>query len=525
MRLLPSALRFTRSNRVENERKTAGTRLKRNNQSKIADLPISNPLSPRTGLQSVAGPMYGYFSPEDVGRATLRVTNPDARSVGSLSSSNLVPTIATNTNATEHSQWSRIQDIMDLQAFPAFIGSELVSEPDDTVVGTSSDRDLSSSSMENPRTSDNGSLNPLRANPPSFFQGKHSVSEVNPSASSEPIVSASEPVSQTETSRKSAPKRPKNFNPVTEEDCPRDAHPSMHGPGSRFFLYSQPETFRASSSSLVPELAAHPSIPKSPEEEPQQYRPYRRLPLPEQVPNPQVIHATILPISRHRQGPSNGEPDPDEQENPHGHYVDHPSLSPPGVPIAPLAIFSEATEARQESNLEHLKERARHALETMVPTKPLSSRLKRSGSHHRDIKDLRSFPKRLRRSSSGLSRWDDYAVVENIPPEKPQPSRSLPSFSAFRLSLSRTLDYADAAGGMLRQGGYFTARHQKRQEFLRRSWSKMRKEKKTKRELRIEAAKEVKKDLCIDKAREYLEGALDDLGSFEFDFSAFGMDQ
>lgn len=481
MRFLSNALRFSHGNNREKEKKTVGNRLKRSRNVKAANWPISSPsavLSPWSGVQSAGGPVYGYFSPEDFGRASLRVTNPDHNGT-SPNSACFTPQLTIDAPVAETAQQSENQAIVDLQSLPGFFGPQ--AETSDTPVGRSFGCPQSVS-MGHPGNLDEQPLNPLRANPPSPLQSKESESWLSMDASTESILPDTQIASLLETGQTAKAKRRKSFNPLTEEDSPRNAHPTMHGPGSRFYLYSQPDTFRKSSE--------------------------RQLPRSNPAPDPEVIHAHIRVVSKHRQPPSNGDLGQEEQGSPFGHYADHFELPTSGSPTTSLALLSEPTKIRRHGNMNGLKQRAKRILESMTPVAPSSPRAKQPPRRYRSIEDFQSFQRRRRRSSaSAVNRWDDYAIVESVPALGPPSRRSLPSFSRIRLTLSRTFQTAAGVQEVLRGNGYFTARHLKRQRFLRRSFRKA-----------------YKKNFRIEAATQYLDEALGDLGSFELDFSGFRVD-
>ena len=511
MPLLAKLLKKSRIDKAGNcRKKTTDYRLKRFRRAEVESVLISSPFglpSPWSEVQSLRGPTFAcsYYSPEDIGRVTLRVTNPDTSSASSGATSS-TPAIATDAHAAVPIENLEDGIIAELQSLPEYHGPKARSESSETLVGKGTDELHRPSEEIRSNRSKNRPLNPLQANPPSLFVDSQSISWLNLNDSTEELALRSDFVSPTEVEGPPTASRSECFNPVTEEDCPPSAIPPMYGPGSRYVMYSQPEKFRTSSEQLKSDSTAQAAGQDPRSGVLQQSRPRRRLPSPSQHPRPEVISADILPFSSHRQPPTNADPDIKEETNPFGHYVHEDELSlsqPTTVPVTRLAV---ATEGRRKSNREGLKQRTKNVLESLVPATAPSSGRRRRVRRHRNLEDLHSYQAEHRPPTNPVNRWDDYAVVESSPQAASRSARSFPSFSKFRLTLSRVLRTATAAEEALRGNGYFASRHHKRQEFLQRTYTRL-----SKRKLQIEAA------------TQYLNGALDDLGSFEVDFSRFGV--
>ena len=511
MPLLSKLLKKSHIDKAETgQKKTTGYRLKRFRRAEIESVLISSPFgvpSPWSEVQSLRGPTFAcsYYTPEDIGRVTLRITNPDASSASSGATSS---TLGIATNAHAAASIENIDDSMiaELQSLPGYHGPEARSETSETLVSEGTDELHRPFQEDRPNTSKNRPLNPLQANPPSLFLDSQSISWLNLNASNEEVALHSDFIPPTEVEGPPTASRSECFNPVTEEDCPPSALPPMHGPGSRYAMYSQPETFRTSSEQLRSDSTAQAAGQDPRSGVLQQSRPRRRLPVPSQHPRPEVISADILPFSSHRQPPTDADPDTKKETNPFGHYVYEDELCLSQSTTVPVARFAEATEVHRKSNRERLKERTKNVLESLVPATAPSSGVRRRVRRHRNLEDLHSYKTEYRPPTNPVNRWDDYAVVESSPQAASRSAHSFPSFSTFRLTLSRVLRTATAAEEVLRENGYFAARHHKRQEFLRCTCTRL-----------------SKKKLQIEAATQYLNGALDDLGSFEVDFSSFGV--
>ena len=511
MPLLSYFLKKSHIDKAENGwKKTAGYRLKRFRGAEIDSVLIGSPFelpSPWSEVQSLRGPTFAcsFYSPEDIGRVTLRVRNPDASSLSSGTTSS-TPVVVTDAHAAAPIENFEDGIIADLQSLPGYHGPEARTGSSETVAGEGTDELHRPSEEDGPESSKNRPLNPLQANPPSLFVDSQSISWLSVNDSTEDVALRSDFVPPAELEGPPTANRSKCFNPVTEEDCPPSALPPMHGPGSRYAMYSQPETFRPSSEQLKPDSTAQAAGQDLRSSVLQQSRPRRRLPSPNQHPRPEVISADILPFSRHRQPPTNVDPDIKEEANPFGHYVHEDELSLSQSITMPVTRFADATEVRRKSNREGLKQRTKDVLESLVPATAASSGARRRMRRHRNLEDLHSYRSEHRPPINSVNRWDDYAVIESSPQAASRSARSFPSFSRFRLTLSRVLRNATAAEEVLHGNGYFASRHHKRQEFLRRTCTGL-----------------SKKKLQIEAATRYLNGALDDLGSFEVDFSSFGV--
>jgi len=508
MQLFSDILRLTHLKGDMKTKKKGGNRLKKHPDGS-ADVLICQALevqTPGSALQPLWGPLfaYSYYSPDDVGRGLLRITNPDPWGTSpDLSSS--TPWPAPRAISAASTQHPEDRAIAESQSLPSFYGPR-------STTGSSSSLAVQGPAELSVPLSETVSrtvqVNPLRANPPSCFQDHGTVSWLNLNASTETVIPVSSECSQAEASDMPTKRQVKPFNPVTQEDCPPKAKPAMHGPGSRYFQYSQPETFRASSESLAQDSPAETTVPKHPTGTLQHSRPPKHLPHPPPVPERVVVYAQVRPVLRHQQRPAATDSDTSEERaNPFGHYVDREELFLHHPPT-PLEHFSEPTAARCESNKERLKRRTRHALEALTPTPPASSPQARPTTHHRrrSLEDLSSFVNRPQRSSaSSATRWDEHAVIEGR--NEAVPRRWL-SFSNFRLTLSGATNRAKAtATTAATTAGYFTSRHNKRQTFVQRNLTDL-----------------LKKGLEMEKAARYLGEALDDWGTFEVDFSGFGVE-
>jgi len=497
-------LRLTHLKGKEKTKKAGGKCLKKHQHVRL-DVLISQALevqTPGSVLEPLWGPnfAYSYYSPDDVGRGQLRITNPDPWGLSpDLSSSAPSPTLGAESAASIQQPHERATK--ELQPLPSLYGlrSATVSG---SALAVQSLAELSCPTSET--VSSIPEVNPLQANPPSCFRYRGTVSWLDLNASAENVLSKSGHSSQAEASGMPTARQLKPFNPVTKEDCPPKSKPAMHGPGSRYFQYSQPETFRASSESLAQDISAKAAIPKHPTGTLQYCRPRKHLPHPPSVPEREIVFAQVEPVSRHQQ-----RPDPDSSEegnNPFGHYVDREELFLHQTPTL-LEQFAEPTVAHRESNKERLKRRTRHALEALIPNPPTPSPQARPATNHRrrSLEDLSSFVNRPRRSSaSSNNRWDDCAVVEGFKEAVPH---RWPSFSNFRLTLSGATDRAKATATIAATtAGYFTSRHNKRQTFVQRNLTDL-----------------LQKGLEMEKAAKYLGEALDDWGTFEVDFSKFAV--
>lgn len=509
MQFLSDILRLTHLKGEKKPKKKGGNRFKKH-PDVSADVLICQALevqTPGSALQPLWGPLfaYSYYSPDDVGRGLLRITNPDSWGTSpDLSSSTPWPTPrAHSVVSTQHPD---DRAIAESQSLPNFNG------PRSTTVSSSTLAVQGPAELSCPLSetvSRIPEVNPLRANPPICFQDHGTVSWLNLNASTETVIPDSSESSQAEASGMPTKRQVKRFNPVTKEDCPPKAKPAMHGPGSRYFQYSQPETFRVSSDSLIQDSSAETATAKHPTGTLQQSRPPKHLPHPPSVPERVVLYASVKSVSRHQQRPTATDPDSSEEgANPFGHYVDREELflhQPP----APLEHLSEPTAARRESKKERLKRRTRHALDALTPTPPTPLSQARLVTHHRrrSLEDLNSFINRPRRSSaSSATQWDDHTVTEGLHEAVP---RRWPSFSNFRLTLSGATNRAKAtATTAATTAGYFTSRHNKRQTFVQRNLTDL-----------------LKKGLEMEKAARYLGEALDDWGTFEIDFSKIGVEE
>jgi len=509
MQFLSDILRLTHLKGEKKPKKRGGNRLKKH-PDVSADVLICQALevqTPGSALQPLWGPFfaYSYYSPDDVGRGLLRITNPDPWG-GSPDLSGSTPWPTPRANSAVSTQHPDDRAIAESQSLPNFYG------PGSTTVSSNTLAVQGPAELSCPLSETVSRLpevNPLQANPPSCFQDHGTVSWLYLNASTETVSPGPSKSSQAEASGMPTKRRVKPFNPVTQEDCPPKANPAMHGPGSRYFQYSQPETFRASSERLAQEISAEAAVPKHPTGTLQHSRPPKRLPHPPSVPERVVVYAQVKPVLRHQQRPAATDPNTSgDGVNPFGHYVDREELFLHHPPT-PLEHLSEPTAARRESNKERLKQRTRHALEALTSPSPTPSPQARPTTHHRrrSLEDLSSFINRPRRSSAGsATRWDDHAVTEGL--HEAVPSR-WPSFSNFRLTLSGATNRAKAtAATAATAAGYFTSRHNKRQTFVQRNLTDL-----------------LKKGLEMEKAARYLGEALDDWGTFEIDFSKIGVEE
>lgn len=459
--------------------------------------------TPGSALQPLWGPVfaYSYYSPDDIGRGLLRITNPDPwHTSPDLSSPTPWHTPGVSTQDPDD------RAIAESQSLPNIYGPRSTTVPSSTLA-VQGLAELSCSLSET--ASRIPEVNPLRANPPACLQDHGTVSWLNLNASTETIMPGSSESSQAEASGMPAQRQVEPFNPVTQEDCPPRAKPAMYGPGSRYFQYSQPETFRAASESQTQASPAEAAIPKHPTGTLQHSRPSKHLPHPPSVPERVEVYARVDPVLRHQQRPTTTDPRASEEgANPFGHYVDREALSLHHS-SSPLAYFSEPTAARRENNKERLKQLTRHALEALTPPLPTPSPQAIPSTHHRrrSLEHLSAFANRPHRpTTSSATRSDDHAVTDGLHEAVP---RRWPSFSNFRLTLSGATNRAKAtATTAATTAGYFTSRHNRRQTFVQRNLTDL-----------------LKKGLEMEKAAKYLGGALDDWGTFEVDFSGFGVEE
>ena len=479
-------------------------RLKKSRHAEIRSLLIS----PQLEIQSPRDVTFAYWSGDDVGRGPLQISNPDPRCLSVESSSiTLVPTSGVHRAETIPELESRA--IEELQSLPGFYGPGASTGSSNTRVGQSSDELIRPSPEIFPGASQARPLNPLQANPPLYFQERETGSWLDLNASADNVALERDLSSQTDEASVLTAGLSRPFNPLTVEDCPPKAVPAMHGPGSRYSLYSQPETFNNSSERLALNNAAEAAVQDRRIGTLQPSRPRRRLPQRSPEPEPESIFARIIPVMRYQQQPSAADSDSEEGTNPLGHYVDRDELFLHQTPAEPPTQFSEPTEARRKSNMERLKRHTRRALDSLRPTTPLSSPPNPTTRRRRDLEDLYSFvPRPLRCSASSANHWGDYAVIESHQESAPRRNRSLSPFNKFRLTLSRTAFRASNVRETLRETRYFSSRHHRRQNFLRRTFTKI-----------------FKKDLQMKAVTKYLGDALEDWGSFEIDFSGIGVEK
>lgn len=274
MQFLSDILHLKRDKKTK---KKGGKRLQKH-PDVSADVLIGQALevqTPGSALQPLWGPLfaYSYYSPDDVGRGLLRITNPDpCHTSPTLSSPTPWPT--PRANATVSTQHPGDRAIAESQSLPNFYG------PRSTTVSSSTLAVQSLAGLSCPLSETASRIpevNPLRANPPSCFQDHGTASWLNLNASTETITPGSSESSQAEASGMPTQRQVKPFNPVTQEDCPPKAKPAMHGPGSRYFQYSQPETFRAASESPAQASPAEAAVPKHPTGTLQHSRPGQQI--------------------------------------------------------------------------------------------------------------------------------------------------------------------------------------------------------------------------------------------------------
>lgn len=504
--MIPHILRLTHRKGDKKTKKKGQNCLKKHPDVR-ADVLICQVLevqTPGSVLQPLFGPLfaYSYYSPDDVGRGLLRITNPDPCGTSpDLSGSTPWPTCRANSTRSIQHPDDRVT--AESQSLPDFY------EPGSTTVSSNTLAVQGPAELSGPLSetvSGVPEIDPLRANPPSCFQNHGTPSWLNLNASTETVILESGESSQAEASGMPRERGVIPFNPVTQEDCPPKAKPAMHGPGSRYFQYSQPETFRVSSESLAQDRPAEAAVPKHQNGTLQHSRPCKYLPHPPPVPERVVVCAQVNPVLRHQQRPAVTDADTSEEgANPYGHYVDREELNL-HQPPTPRAHFSEPTAARCESNRQRLRQQAGHALEALTPSpSPLSTQARPTAHHRRrSIEDLSSSINHPQQSSTNsTNHWDDHAITSDL--HEAAPPR-FPSFSNFRLTLSGATSRAKAtATTAAATAGYFTSRHNKRQTFVQRNITQL-----------------MKKGLEMEKATRYLGGALDDWGVFEVDFSGVG---
>ncbi|KAL8831253.1 MAG: hypothetical protein Q9191_000973 [Dirinaria sp. TL-2023a] len=541
-------------------------------------------------------------------RGPLRATNPDRSSWGA-NSSHTTLVLAADVRPDEATRRP----------------CEVLSETAHDVVGIQGE-EAGHESGEIPIALSPELVNPLRANPPIVSQNHEAEPEIDWDLSTEGPTANHQSGVPTDLSATVVDP----FNPITEEDCPTATDPSLHGPGSRYWLFSWDGVFRSHlgefPSSSLESVMQNAAIVARNRRQPTLHR-FERVHQPlrpgptEKAP---VVHARILDFA---------EPEPE-----YGYYIDPDELFLPATPPPSSSAGPQSTQSRHQKNRDRLKQQARTVLESVRhkhsarlnrpnkdpnlshlpsssshksqanrernrdhlheqakaaleavepnPVPSCSSRLARPINHpnlthlssatnspsatpgpsspsiqktppkssqernrdrlHRQAKvalgagspssstssrrtRLSRSPNPAHLSSSNCqprartrrsrtpkpnNRGDSYSLIESSleaisPPQSSKASNhQLPSFSfsPFRLSFgSRSGATSRAIRGV--KTGYYALRHKRREEFLRQEYRKA-------------IAGPGLRGLEIMKS--YLDGALEDLGSFEVDFGGIG---
>lgn len=451
----------------------------------------------------------GYYDPNDVRRQILRVANPDFwGEVPSTACFTPVPVPSASQGASLGQPVDRA--VEEVQPFSPHYGHATSTMLNEYVVDQDATESLHTQANHSISAADAAPLNPLRANPPTPREGgsHEQRSWFNEEGSDDEDDVEDEDMRQAELAARITGKSSKPFNPVTVEDCPPHAVPPMHGPGSPYFQYAEPDTFRSPSRRSRRRSVTDALLEKVQNFSRKRSTKRRRV----HPPNPpshelDTLHAQILPVENDYEQTGAADADTELGYDSFGHYLDQDELS---LGLATTSCHDPSGEsqwAHAEHNRQYLVEHGKIVLSSEMVAVLVRSPADMPRRRGLAIGDILSYQhRRFRFGPESGCRWYKYGVIESFYEAESFFEHYLPSLSKFRLTLKHTLFHTDAPTEVLHQTGYFAGRHQKRQEFLRCTHSEL-----TKKTKILEMA----------KANKYLSDALSDLGKFELDFSSF----